>query len=339
MKKAMILVALVSMISIACKKAGPPPEKTFPVKTETVARGYIASIATVMGSVDSKVHSWVQSTIEGTVQSLTVREGSRVREGQVLCYIMPPDSLNMLGQARLEYERTKHEAGGDNSDDARARINEAEKEFAIAKTLFRPVPIVSPANGTVISKTIENGSTVASKQPLIEIADLNNLVIKTSVSEDLVSRLRCGQKVRVTLYADAERTFDGRISVINPGVNLQTRTAGVEVVVGQRSSSMMPGMTVSVEFVTDARNGALTVPIEAVLTDVSGNKRVFVVKDGKAVAARIVTGIENNNRVEILSGLKQGDDIVVLGQENLKEGVKVAVGGETKKEKTTERKK
>ncbi|MGV7928010.1 MAG: efflux RND transporter periplasmic adaptor subunit [Spirochaetota bacterium] len=333
MKKSMILIALVSMISIACQKAGAPPEKTFPVKTEPVARGYIASTVTVMGSVDSKVHSWVQSTIEGTVQSLTVREGNHVREGQVLCYIMPPDSLNMLGQARLEYERTKRETSDDNSDDARARLSEAEKEFAIAKTLFRPMPMVSPAKGTVISKTIENGSTVASKQPLIEIADLSNLIIKTAVSEDLVSRLRRGQKARVTLYADAEKTFDGTISIINPGVNFQTRTAGVEIVVGQRSSNMKPGMTVSVEFVTEARNGALTVPLEAILTDASGNKRIFSVKDGKAAIARVSTGIESNNRVEIVSGLQAGDQIVVLGHENLKNGVKVSTGAEKKNDK------
>ncbi len=336
MKKIILLYTVFAILYTGCKDAETQKEKVFPVKTQQAKREYIANTVTVMGTVQSKVHAWAQSTIEGTVQSLAVREGTRVREGQVLCYIMSQESQNMLGQARLEYEKALREAGNDKSEETGNRVENAKKELAIAKNMFRPVPAVSPVSGTVISKTIENGSTVEVKQKLIEIADLNRLVIKTAVSENVVSKIRRGQRARVTLYGDSEKSINGKVSVVAPGVNLQTRTADVEIGVAKKYDFMKPGMTASVELVTDSRSGALVVPLEAILTDATGNKRVFKVKDGKAVATRIETGIENNASAEVLSGLQPGDEIVVLGQENLKNGVKVSMGKEQAGETGTE---
>jgi RND family efflux transporter MFP subunit len=165
---------------------------------------------------------------------------------------------------------------------------------------------------------------VTQKQPLIEIADLSRLMVKTAVSEDVVSKLRRGQRVKVTLYSDTEKSISGVISMVTPGVNFQTRTAGVEIAI-PRGGDIKPGMTCAVEFVKAERSGAITVPLEAVLTDIQGNKKVFLVKEGKAVAAPIVTGIEDNTRAEVLTGVNAGDDIVVLGQDNLKHGVKVKI--------------
>jgi HlyD family secretion protein len=157
-------------------------------------------------------------------------------------------------------------------------------------------------SGTVISKTVENGTTVALKQPLIEIADLGRLIVKTAVSEDVVSKLRAGQKVKVTLYSDKEKSFQGTISIVAPGVNFQTRTAGVEISIPQRRG-ILPGMTCAVEFVIAARSGVVIVPLESVLSDLQGNRKLFTVKDGKAVAVPVVTGVEDNTRTEILSGV------------------------------------
>jgi membrane fusion protein, multidrug efflux system len=336
MKRRIFTLLLLVTALAGCKNSGSPEEKIFPVETERVSAGYIASTMTVMGTVDSKVHAWVQSTTEGSIQSLMVFEGNYVQEGQILCYIMSPDNQNMLGQARLEYERMKTELNNDTRGDDQIKTREAEKEYALAKNLFKPVPVVSPVSGTVISKTIENGSTVSVKQPLIEIADMNRLMVKTAVSEDIIAKLRHGQSVKVRLYAESEKTISGTISVITPGINFQTRTAGIEVAIPQ-GSEIRPGMTCSVEFVTASRSGAISLPLEAVLTDIKGGKRVFAVKEGKAVSISIVTGIENNTRVEILSGVNAGDEIVVLGQENLKEGAKVKMARTGEKEEKAEK--
>jgi multidrug efflux pump subunit AcrA (membrane-fusion protein) len=127
-----------------CKKKDAPQEKLFPVRTAPASTGSIATTMTVMGTVDSKVHAWAQATAEGTVQSLSVAEGSRVGEGQVLCYIMPPDSQNMLGQARLEYERVKRAAGKDQDEKSKIKLQEAKREYSLAENLFKRLPIVAP---------------------------------------------------------------------------------------------------------------------------------------------------------------------------------------------------
>ncbi len=158
------IIILLFALPSGCKKKDAQQEKMFPVKTAPASTGYIATTITVMGTIDSKVHAWAQATAEGTVQSLSVVEGNRVSEGQVLCYIMPPDSQNMLGQARLEYERVKQSVGNNSDEESRLKLLEAEREYNLAKNLFKRIPIVAPVSGTVISKSIENGSTVAVKQ-------------------------------------------------------------------------------------------------------------------------------------------------------------------------------
>jgi multidrug efflux pump subunit AcrA (membrane-fusion protein) len=333
-KTAVFIIVALLFVSPGCKNKETEKEKIFPVKTVRLARGPIAVFVTVMGSVDSKTHSWVIAPAEGTVSSLAVREGDRIGEGGILFYIMPPDYQSMLGQARIEYQASKHAnqaAGESDRDSAAAALSEAEARYNSAKKLFKRVPVVSPVSGTILSKNVENGTNVTLKQPLIEIADLNRLIIKTAVSEDIVSKLRRGQRVKVKLYADTENSIPGVISVITPGVNYQTRTAGIEISV-PRSNPLKPGMTCAVEFVTVSRSDAISVPLEAVMTDVKGRKKVFIVKNGKAASAYIDTGIESNTRIEILSGVNVGDEIVVMGQDNLKDGVKVKMSRPAEKE-------
>ncbi|MGL4368685.1 MAG: efflux RND transporter periplasmic adaptor subunit, partial [Spirochaetota bacterium] len=203
MRKAPIVYANILFLLIfaaGCKDKSAPPKKVFPVKTMTIVPKSISSSITVMGTVDSLSHTWIIATAEGTIKELKVREGSYVTEGEVLCYIMPVESQNMISQAKVEYSRAKTAlANADEAsrEEAGKSFREAELMLKSASTLYKSVPAVSSVSGTILSKSIDIGSYVSPKQNLIEVADLNRLIVRSAVSEDLVSKIRTGQKVKV----------------------------------------------------------------------------------------------------------------------------------------------
>lgn len=167
MKRFVIAIVIIALFFISgCKQKSKQEDKIIPVKTIIVKSGEIFSYVSVLGNVDSKTHTWVKATTEGFVKSLSVKESSYVHEGQIVCYILPVDSQNMLGQAQLEYNTAKREyenADESNKEIAKARYEEAQKMLQSSYSLYKPVPCVSPVSGTVLSKTIENGSMVGLK--------------------------------------------------------------------------------------------------------------------------------------------------------------------------------
>ncbi len=318
---------IILLISIAgCKEDAKKQEKIVPVKTITVKPKDIFSYVSVMGIVDSKVHTWIKSTTEGFVKSLAVKEGSYVHEGQIVCYIMPIDSQNMLGQAKLEFDRAKRDyenADGPDKETLKLRFEEAGKMLESSYSLYKPVPAVSPVSGVVLSKTVENGSMVSVKQNLVEIADLQKLIIRASLAEELISNVKIGDSITAIIQNDGKDIkIKGRITTITFGVNPMSKTTGVEIYI-PANRILKPGMTAVVDFITNRRSGAIVVPLESILLDYQGSKKVFIVKNGKAIEKRVVTGIEANTEVEVQQGLAFGDELIVLGQENCKNGLKV----------------
>ena len=321
--KYLFVVSLIVLVSNCAKKES-THEKVFPVNILTIKPKTINSTISIAGTVDSKVHAVVSSPIEGTVESLKVVEGQAVSAGEILCYIMPSDYYNMLGQASAEYERAKlqfNSAIETEKNEYEKKLKEAEEQLVLAKKLYKSMPIVSPVNGIVLSKNIEIGSIVSIKQPLIEIADLKKLIIKSAVSEEYVSKIRLGQEVSVHIHS-LDKIMKGKISVITPGIRLESRTADIEISI-PFDQSIKPGMSTSLDIIIASKNNVPVIPQDAIIVKPNGEKFIFTVENSIAKLKKITTGIESNTEIEVTSGLKAGDMVVVLGQDNLKDGVKV----------------
>ena len=317
----LVLAALIS----GCGNKKQAPEKLFPVKVILLTPKPIASTITLAGTVDSKVHSWVSSPIEGNVDSLMVSEGKNVVQGEILCYIMPVEQQNMMGQAQADCDRAKasYEASsGAERDSCALSLKEAGERLESAKRLNRPVPVVSPVKGTVISKNIEVGNNVSVKQILMEIADTKQLIVKSAVSEEYVSKVRLGQTVKVKIHSVENGDFTGRVSLVTPGIKIESRTANIEVTL-PGGIRLLPGMTASLSIAVEQKNNAIVVPQDALIVKPNGDRYIFIVEKDIARMLKVNTGIESNSEIELVSGPKAGDMAVIVGQENLKDGVKV----------------
>ena len=189
--------------------------------------------------------------------------------------------------------------------------------------------IVSPVDGVVVSRNVDVGQTVAAifqTPTLFLIAqDLTQMQVDTSVSESDVGAAKVGQEATFTVEAYPGRTFSGKVTQLRQAPITVQNVVTYNIVVGveNRDLALLPGMTANVRIVTDRRDAALSVPLQAIRfepeTDGAGDgdgaadgKRVWVLRDGELVAVPVQIGIDDGNSIEVVSAdLAAGDEVVV----------------------------
>ena len=328
MKKILIPVLILSAFAFGCGKKELPAPKIPGFKTVTLTPASITASITLSGTVESKARAWLISPADGAVMAINKEEGDAVAKGDVLALIMPLEQQNLLGQAKAEYDEAKKAAEGGGNDTS-ASLEAARERYGAAKKLYKPFPVVTPVDGVVILRKIDIGENVSARQNLLAVADLTRLVVKTAVSEQYSGRVIKGQGVKVKIEG-AGGNFAGQVSLVSPGINTESRTSDLEIKLPQ-SPRLRPGMAAEVELTVAASHNAVVLPQDALVVKPDGSKIVFVIEDSKAVMIKVVTGIEDNEKVEVLKGLKFGQAVAVAGQENLKAGAQVKIAGADKK--------
>jgi membrane fusion protein (multidrug efflux system) len=285
----------------------------------------LQSTAEIVGTIEPKVLAKIIAPTDGAIEELHVTENDLVQKNQVVAVLSSGDRLALLGETQARLERAKSKSGANLQSGNNEELQRATEDRAYAERLFLGTPIVSPIKGRVIDKPIEVGSVVSAKQLLLTVADLNQLIIRTAVSELLFPKLNVGQKLAVRLDAYPDQQFSGIISLISPQVNPATRTGEIEVRVADAAGRIRPGMLATVTIVTERRENTLTVPSDAIIVKSNGQNVVFVVQDSVAHQRTITTGLITKTQTEVREGLRPADKVVVMGQELLKEGMPVQV--------------
>jgi RND family efflux transporter MFP subunit len=187
-------------------------------------------------------------------------------------------------------------------------------------------------NGIVTHRWLDEGSQVGAKEKIITVTDMNSLVIKAEVNEKYFSTITQGKKIPVILDAFPGDTLSGVISLVYPEISADTRTVRFDVKLINTSKKLLPGMMAQLRIPTDIHEKTIAVPVDAVLTNPSNQRFVFVVNNDSTAFKRIVkTGISAKTQIEILSGLTNNENVVVMGQEMLKDSLKVKIAGNPKK--------
>ncbi|TET46370.1 efflux RND transporter periplasmic adaptor subunit, partial [Candidatus Aerophobetes bacterium] len=160
-------------------------------------------------------------------------------------------------------------------------------------------------------------------QPLVSIVDIDTVKLLTHVSDEDLNKVKLTRKVEVKVGTYLNRTYEVKEINISPVMDPLSRKIEVEIKISNPDHLMKPGMFPRIRLLVQ-RDNTLLIPEEAVM-EREGEKQVFVVRDARAHLQRISTGLENDNLVEVLSGLKEGEAVVISGQSNLKDGDKVVV--------------
>ena len=274
----------------------------------------------------------------GVVMSILVEEGDRVQAGQELARL---DDEEWRLQA--EQSAARATAAGEAANRARrlqemALVSEqeverlvsearvAEAEVGLARLRVENATIRAPFTGTVTHRYIDRGQQVNTTNPAFSLADLDRLEALVAIPERELSRVQVGQVARILLQEGAAPVTSGVVERIRPVVDATSGTVQVTVTVpaGRSGSGLLPGQFVNVDLVTETLTGRITLPRTSVLVD-GAAPRVFVVQEGQAVEREVELGYSRGDRVEIRTGVLPGDTVVIVGQDNLRQGANVQI--------------
>jgi multidrug efflux pump subunit AcrA (membrane-fusion protein) len=261
---------------------------SIPVAVSRAKSETIADSLVLNGGVVSKSEVNIFSNVPGKVKTVLVREGDAVKRGQVL---------------------------------AQVDRSEAGLTYALA-------PVESTIDGVVNEAFVEVGASITPAVPLFQVIDMDEVEVETRIPERYVPRVKVGMRAEVSLVSYPGKIFRSRVSKLAPVVDPLTRTREARIHMENRDHVLKPGMFGEIRIVMRERLGAVVIPSSA-LVDRDGRSFVFLVgDDGRAVELEPAVDIVEGERLSVDSGIKPGDRVVVIGQQNLNGGDPVTVAEE-----------
>jgi RND family efflux transporter MFP subunit len=354
-------VAVAATICVSCKQGGAtqgPSEAQSPTApTVRVQREDLTKIVPIPAEFRPYVEVELHAKVSGYLDKMNVDFGDRVKAGQLLATIEVPELQDELNNA-LAVER-RAEADFTNAhliytrlvavnhdhpnlvaqqdiDTATAKDLAAEAAVGAAKaeagkyrTLVGYTQITAPFDGIITHRyvdpgaLVEAGTSTDNTQPLLEISDNYHLRLDFFVSEDYVQDIHVGDTVSGSIVSMGGKPFSGKITRTSLKVNLDTRTMATEIEVTNLDLILVPGMYVNLALPVQHREHALSIPIQAVPPGQMSS--VYVINSQNEIEERPVTlGLETPNRFEVVSGLKEGELVLIGSRSQFSAGEKVA---------------
>jgi HlyD family secretion protein len=206
---------------------------------------------------------------------------------------------------------------------AEAQMNAAKAHYDSAMVQVGYGEIRSPISGMIADRSVYPGEIAASGTPLVSIVDISQLVARANVPVKEATSIRVGRPARVT---GPEGDLAGKVTVVSPSVDPNTTTVEVWVQVPNPGEKLKPGGTVRVNIIAETIQNTIIVPASAILNfDEGGQKVMVVTPDSKAHERKVVPGVRQGDRVQILTGLQEGEKIVTSGGLGLEDKAKVAI--------------
>ena len=330
-----LLIGGVCVASVACgsKKsaevAEQPVEVAKPkVTTEVVNIQDVDMQSVFMGTIEGYAVNNITPQQPRRITRVLVDVGDRVSAGQKVAEL----DNSSLAQAKAQYDNAK--ASFERSDElykfggeSKASWEAVKTQYEVAKltyeNLLENTTLVSPISGVITARNYDNGDMVAG-QPIFVVQQISPAKVIINVSENLYSYLKKGMPVSIELDAIPEQTFEGKIHRITPSIDAATHTFPVEIVIPNGKEQIKPGMYARVTMKYGTRQN-IVVPDRAVVKMLgSGDRFIYVYKaDGTVSYQKVELGRRMQDKYEVLSGIANGDEVVVTGQAALKDGLAV----------------
>ena len=307
-----------------------------PVVMTTPAIGRIDRSFSVNGNFAPDQSLTLLSETQGQVISLRKEKGDRVKAGEVLAQVenevLQANQINAQAnfeKAKRDLERFQNLAAGDaitqrQLEEVKLGYENARANLIMAKQRLEKSRIVAPISGIINESYIEIGSFLNPGTKLFDIVNVAKLKLNAKVSEQEVLLIQQGDSATVLASVMPEKTFAGIVTAIGAGAD---KAMKYDVEIEVRNAAEAPlraGMYGTARFEVPDTREALLLDREAIATSLQDPK-VFVVKEGKAYLKEVKVGATANGKVEIISGLEPGEQVVHSGQINLKNGTKVSI--------------
>lgn len=345
-----VLLSLPVLTGCEKKESKTSAERLVNVRVGSAEKKMIRPFIETMGSLKPYEEVTVSSEADGIVKRITVDEGSQVAKGALLAQIKDTDYLldyqrmeaalkqaqASLANAKQEYQRKealyKEElVTKQQFDDISTRLVLAEGEVEraqlgrdIAKERLGKTKIYAPLSGMIKDKRVSAGDFIRASMPIVTIIQVNPLKLLFTLAERNVAQLKVGQEVALAIDSYPDREFRGIVRTIYSNLEERSRTLQVEAVIPNTQKMLKPGFFARVTLYTGPPQPAILVPVTSLLYE-NDKIKVFVVEAGRAKERVVTTGGKYGELMQVTTGLNEGDQVVVVGQQNLAEGLKVNV--------------
>ena len=354
--KIWILLGIIAIVAIAVwLLSGSKKKEEVTFKTEKVAPANIQNSITATGTMEPVTSVTVGTQVSGIVSKLYVDYNSVVRKGQVIAELDRTNLLSELNTAKanlssaqssLNYQQANlnryselYKKGLVSADDYEAaqlsyrqskeQVATANESVRRAQTNLGYATITSPIDGVVLSKSVEEGQTVAASfntPELFKIAqDLTNMRVVADVDEADIGDVKEGERVTFTVDAYPDDTFEGSVTQVRQEATTTNNVVTYEVVISAPNAQLKlkPGLTASVTIYTAEKTGVLSVPSKALrftptketvgnkkIVDCNGNNKVWIMAGNEIKAMPVSIGMTDGTHTQIMSGLKEGQEII-----------------------------
>ena len=355
--KIWIAVVVIVIVAVAAwAMSGGKKEEDINFKEEKVALKTLQNSVTATGTIEAVTSVTVGTQVSGIVNKLYVDYNSQVKKGQVIAELDKTNLLSELNTAKanlasaqsslnyqaanMERYKTLYKKGLVSADEyenalltyrqAKEQVASSKENVQRAQTNLGYATITSPIDGTVISKSVEEGQTVAASfntPELFTIAkDLTNMQVVANVDEADIGNVKEGDRVTFTVDAYPDDTFEGTVKQVRLEAKTTNNVVTYEVVISAPNADLKlkPGLTANVTIYTQERSGVLAVANKALrftptketvgkdmkIVDCKGKNKVWTLNGNTLTAHPVTIGQSDGINTEITKGLKQGDKIV-----------------------------
>lgn len=326
--------AILIMFSTSCGKEEKKdivvasPEDELPIiDIDVVRTADVAQTKQYTANVEAFNSNNISPSTINRIKTINVEVGDKVTRGQVLATLDQSATTQLkvnLDQIEREYNRAVQLLNIGSG--TQAAVDQYKSQLDAARTqynnLMENTVLTSPVTGVVTARNYDPGD-MTGQLPILTVGQINPSVkIIINITENDMSEIKTGMPVSITFDAFPGEEFEGKIVRIYPNVDPATRTFQAEVQVRNTDSRLFPGMFARVSVDHGVANHVV-VPDRAVVKQTgSGNRYVYVYKDGKVSFNKVEVGRQVGNSYEILAGVNDGDTVVVAGQTRLADGVR-----------------
>ena len=341
MKKRLQIAALMfAAVLGACsggkeKKAEPstqePTEEKPVVNLASVSSRDVDQVEEYTATVEAEAKNNIASTAPGRIDRIYVEVGDQVRKGQKLVQMdeanLKQQELQLVNQQN-EFNRMDelYKVGGVSKSDWEAAKTALDVRSTSYQNLKENTQLVSPINGIVSARNFDSGDLYSSaQQPILVVEQIAPVKVMLNVSEPYFPKVKKGQKVTLKFEVFGDEEFEGKVSLVYPTIDPATHTFQVEVKLANANQRVRPGMfsRVTLNFGTAHR---VVVPDVAIVKRAgSGDRYVYVYKDGKVSYNMVKLGRRMGSEYELIEGVENNAQVVVAGQNRLAHGIEVEV--------------
>lgn len=328
------VITMAALLLVSCnsekKDQTTTQDQKVQVKVETVTSQDVEQTSEFTATVEASVTNKIAPQMAVRIDKVFAEVGDKVRKGQKLAQM---DQSNLI-QSKVQMENIEAEfkrldelykIGGVSKSQWEAQKTSLE----IAKTSYRNLSentqLISPINGVVTARNYDSGDMFSMGTPIFVVEEIRPVKLLVNISETLFTQVKKGMPVDVKLDVYGDETFAGKVSLVYPSIDSQTRTFPVEITVANNDERVRPGMFARITINFGVKQNVVVPDLAIVKQSGSGDRYIYVYKDGKVSYNKVELGRRMGDKYELISGVENGDQVVVTGQSRLNDGMEVEI--------------